>query len=132
MYTCTLHEREGAREGARERDLAHKGGLLELLLEAGPPHLHVEDVRVNHVKRQRTTPEENLLALRGESALIASTIYFPPTCHIPPSPFPIPEVFFTMKGRTGIWKKVTTKPYQMECYPPPPHRYACMRLSPPQ
>lgn len=48
-------------------DLAHKRGLLEFLLQARAAHLHVEDVRVDHVERQRPAPEEFLLALRSEA-----------------------------------------------------------------
>ena len=47
--------------------LALQSSFLQLLLQARPSHLHVENVCVHHIERQRATPEELLLILQNTS-----------------------------------------------------------------
>ena len=44
-----------------------QGGLLELFLQPGPPHFHVEDVRVHHVERQRASVHELVTPPRADA-----------------------------------------------------------------
>ena len=45
-----------------------QGSLLELFLQPGPPHFHVEDVRVHHVERQRASVHELVTTPRADAS----------------------------------------------------------------